>query len=285
MPSSSDIGEKLIPTGAAMMNLQQLRSWTSCSKQDARVPCSKPHTWIGSSSIPPRLVRLLMEVATNDTEPSGHHRFDPHYVSTALDTLEQCGDVSRDDLARLEFLSIRVLDHSEHGIRNLETQLSRTPALFMQALACAFGRNDGGKDPSEWQPSNSENRETVASDAYALLTTASRIPGTQADGSIDLEELKEWLKQVRILTREYGRTEIGDQMIGQLFCHCPIGASPFGTAALPVVVVVHAITGMVLTNLFPGFPPDTREKTFSSTHGDWSPGTTATGTRRKLAGS
>ena len=40
----------------------------------------------------------------------------------------------------------------------------------MQALAFAFGRNDGGEDPAEWQASNSDNREVVARAAYSLLT-------------------------------------------------------------------------------------------------------------------
>ena len=171
----------------------------------------------------PRLVRLLTEVATNGAEPPAHYRLDGHYVSQALDTLEQRGDTSRDDLARLEFLFIRALDRSKHGIRNLEAQLAETPALFMQALALAFGRNDGGKDPAEWQAPNSDNREAVARAAHALLTSASRIPGTQTDGGIDLKQLKAWMEQVRSLAREYGRAEIGDEMIGQLLSHCPPG--------------------------------------------------------------
>ena len=171
----------------------------------------------------PRLMRLLTEVATNGAEPWGYHRLDGYYVSKALDTLEQRGDMPRDDLARLEFLFIEVLKRSEHGIRNLDAQLSETPALFMQALAHAFKRNDGREDPAEWQLSNSENRSAVAHACYALLTNASQIPGTQADGTIDVKELKAWLEQVRTLAREYGRIDSGDQMIGQLLSHCKSG--------------------------------------------------------------
>ena len=171
----------------------------------------------------PRLIRLLTEVATNGAEPPTLYRLDGYYVSEALDTLEQRGDTSRDDLARLEFLFIEALDHSKHGIPNLEAQLAETPALFMQALALPFRRNDGGEDPPEWQPPNSDNREAVASAAYVLLTSASRIPGTQPDGRIDLKKLTDWLEQVRSLAREYGRAEIGDEMIGQLLSHCSPG--------------------------------------------------------------
>ena len=168
----------------------------------------------------PRLMRLLHQVATNDAEPPDHYRIRGHSISTALKTLEQRGDTSRDDLARLEFQFIDALDHSEHGIRNLETQLSANPELFMNALALSFKRNDGGEDPPEWRPPNSESRSALAHAAYTLLTTASRIPGTQTDDSIDQEKLKEWVTQARTLARKYGRAVIGDQMIGQLLSHC-----------------------------------------------------------------
>ena len=125
-------------------------------------------------------MRLLMEVATNGAEPLTLYRLDGYYVSEALETLEQRGDTSRDDLAQLEFLFIKALDHSKHGIRNLEAQLAQTPALFMQALALTFHRNDGGEDPAEWRTPNSGIREAVASAAYRLLTSVSRIPGNPA---------------------------------------------------------------------------------------------------------
>ena len=171
----------------------------------------------------PRLIRLLTEVATSTEEVPSHYRIDRYHVSKALDTLEQRGDTSRDDLVPLEYLFISVLDGSDHGIPNLEAQLSESPALFMRALALACKRNDGGEDPIEWQRPNSDNRDAVVSAAYCLLTKASRIPGTQADASINLKELKIWLEQVRTLAVKYGRVEIGDQMIGRLLSHCPPG--------------------------------------------------------------
>ena len=168
----------------------------------------------------PRLIRLLNEVATNEAEPHDHYRVKGYHISKALDTLEQRGDTSRGDLARLEFVFIDALDHSEHGIRNLEAQLSENPDLFMHALALTFKRNDIGEDPPEWRPPSSESRTALAHAAYRLLTSASRIPGTQTDASIDQEKLREWVKQARTLAHKYGRAEMGDQMIGQLLSRC-----------------------------------------------------------------
>ena len=170
-----------------------------------------------------RLVHLLIESATSDSEPSNHYHFDSYCISEALDVLEERGDTSHDELARLEFMFIKALGHTTHGIRNLEAQLSKTPTVFMQALALAFKRNDGGEDPVEWHLSNSDHRALVGSAAYSLLTDANRVPGTQADGNINLTELKKWLEQARELACQYGRVDIGDQMIGQLLSHCREG--------------------------------------------------------------
>ncbi len=171
----------------------------------------------------PRLMRLLKDVATNNPKPPDSNQLNGHYVSETLNTLAQRGDAACKELAQLEFLFIRVLDDFGHGIPHLEALLSKSPALFMEALAYAFKRDDGGEDPAEWQPENSENRSAFVYACYQLLDRASRIPGTQDDGSIDFELLRAWLNEVRTLTRRYGRVSIGDQKIGQLLSHCPQG--------------------------------------------------------------
>ena len=170
-----------------------------------------------------RLVRLLTEAARNNSEPSTNYRLDSYYISEALDVLEERGDVSCDELVQLEFMFIQELGRTKHGIHNLEVQLSKAPMLFMQVLALAFNREDDGGDSIEWSFFNSNHHTLVGSDAHVLLRRASRVPGAQADGSINRDELKKWLEQTRGLARQYGRAEIGDQMIGQLLSRCREG--------------------------------------------------------------
>ncbi|HZL69716.1 MAG TPA: hypothetical protein VFC29_20580 [Candidatus Limnocylindrales bacterium] len=98
-----------------------------------------------------RLKRLLNEVGSCDSEPAGTYRIDPYYLSSALSILQGRPGVTPDEMARLEFQFIRALDHSEHGIPNLERRLVESPQLFMQVLALTFRRTDGGEDPPEWR--------------------------------------------------------------------------------------------------------------------------------------
>lgn len=168
-----------------------------------------------------RLKRLLTELATNRSEKSSYYRITPNHISEALDILEVRSDITSNEIANLEYQFILILNHTEHGIRNLETKLSESPRLFMEALVFSFKRSDNREDPNEWKLSSKEEQEAVAKIYFELLSKAKRIPGTLKDGSIDGKKLKEWLREVRILSRKFGRLVVGDQMIGQFLSNSP----------------------------------------------------------------
>ena len=163
-----------------------------------------------------RLKRLLLAVATVDAEPADWYRLDAYRLSEALDSLDGRTGVSLDEMAQLEFLFITALEHSEHGIPNLERQIAESPALFVQILALVFKRNDDGQDPPEWRIENPERRVELASAAYHLLRQIGRIPGTGPDGKVNAEALLDWMTEVRRLCAEHGRVEVGDEQIGEL---------------------------------------------------------------------
>jgi hypothetical protein len=175
-----------------------------------------------------RLKRLLEQVGTCDAEPAGTYRLDPHYISEALSILDTRPGVTRDEMARLEFLFIRALDYSEHGIPNLERELVESPRLFVQVLALAFKRNDAGQDPPEWRIHNAEQRQAAALAAYTLLDKIRRIPGTDENGTINAADLKTWVTEARSLCLEHGRAAIGDQKIGQILAAAPVGDDGIG---------------------------------------------------------
>lgn len=171
-----------------------------------------------------RLKRLLEQAGTRDLEAAGSYRLDPHYISEALSTLNGRPVVTRDEMARLEFLFIRALDRTEHGIPNLERQLVESPRLFVQVLALAFKRSDDSEDPPGRRIQNDEQRQVLALAAYTLLDRIRRIPGTDDNGTINAADLKTWVTETRALCLEHGRAAIGDQKIGQILSAAPVGA-------------------------------------------------------------
>lgn len=169
-----------------------------------------------------RLKRLLLEIGTCHAEAAGAYRLDAHDLSSALSILEQRSGVTEEEMARLELQFITALEHTKHRIPNLERQVGRSPALFVQALSIIFPRKDGGEDLPEWHVKE-ENRSRVATAAYSLLEGIKRVPATGNDGRINEEELRAWMKEARSLCSKCGRIEKGDQRLGQLLSAPVIG--------------------------------------------------------------
>jgi hypothetical protein len=164
----------------------------------------------------PLIVRLLKDLATKSSEHDSNIRFQGYELSQAFEVLDDRAEVSADEMAHLEFLYLSALEHEKRGIPNLERQIAETPALFVQAVCLTYKRKDEGEDPPEWRVANQEARTNIATQAYALLHKAKRIPGAGNDGKIDVSKLKEWLKEVRALCKTYGRELAGDNSIGEL---------------------------------------------------------------------
>ena len=167
-----------------------------------------------------RLKRLLTALVEVDPEPDGQFRIE-RWLSRALDSLGGRRGVSADELAQLEFAFIQVLDRSEHGIPNLERKVTESPSVFVQALALLFKRRGRGQDPPEWRVDDPHRRAGLGSAAFRLLRHVRRIPGASDDGRVNGNALSRWVDEARHLCRDYGRSEIGDEQIGELLSRAP----------------------------------------------------------------
>ena len=168
-----------------------------------------------------RLKRLMMMIATTNDKSDYSYEPDSFYISHALRALDVRADVSEAEMAQLELFFIDALDNDEYGIPNLERQIEDSPDLFVHCLALLYRRDDGGQDPPSWQIKNSEQRAAATTNAYRLLRRLRRIPGSEADGTIDTKRLHRWVLEVRRLCTEHGRAGLCDQHIGQLLTNAP----------------------------------------------------------------
>ena len=170
-----------------------------------------------------RLTRLLHALPAADLKDFLKDSMVDHYTSKAFDELDKRSGVTVEEKAKLEYAHFILLDRSEHGIPNLEKQISISPGLYAQLIACVFKRADGEEDPPELRFGDPEQRAAITRVAYRLLDRISRIPGTNGNGNIDAGELKAWLGEVRLLCARYARTEIGNHMLGQFLARAPAG--------------------------------------------------------------
>jgi hypothetical protein len=164
-------------------------------------------------------------------ETARAYQLERYYITQAFSVLRESGELSEDELASLEFLYLEALepdvDDEEEGakskIPNLERHIEKNPDVFVQAVAFAFKRSDGGEDPPELRPANDEELEHRARSAYTLLQALRRIPGRDRLGKLDAKEIEAWVRKVRASLKELARVDIGDQCIGQLFAKAPKG--------------------------------------------------------------
>ncbi len=168
-----------------------------------------------------RLKRLLRDVLTVDYEPEGHYQVSPHHLSKALIELGQRNGVSEEEMAHFEFQYIGILDIGDYRVENLERQVFKVPLLFVRILALVFRRSDGGRDPADWHLDESQ-KQRLGSAGYRILDRMALNPVREADGSVNVEKLHRWVIEARELCLEYGRSEIGDQYIGQLFARMDV---------------------------------------------------------------
>ena len=196
------------------------------------------------------LKRLLIGLISSEGVPEDAFRIASRDISDALETLNARPGVTVHEMARLEFAFIHALGHQrEHRIPNIERLLSESPALFVGFLSHCFKRRDGGQDPKEWQVVSETRRKALAESGYELLRQVVRIPGTEANGSIDLNTLLHWLEEARRLCADVGRREVGDLMIGELLSR----ASPDEDGTWPCSAVCGALEAVASEDVAQGF--------------------------------
>lgn len=172
-----------------------------------------------------QLIKLLNEVAINSSEPDGHFHISSYEVEEFLKSLNERADVDFMEMVRLEFLYIEVLGAtSKYGVPNLSKEITQTPLFFIQLLALCFKRDDNSEHPTEWQlPTDPKQRQNMAKNAYSALEAASIIPGTLDDGAVDVDQLRDWINNVRNLAKENGLADIADGRIGRILSMSGIG--------------------------------------------------------------
>ena len=196
-----------------------------------------------------RLKRLLTDVATVGAESQGTYRLDAHDISEALEALDGRAGITVNDMAQMEFRFVTALDHSKHGIPNLERQIAESPPLYMQVMALLWKRSDDGEDPPESQIEDPERRRSIASAMHRVLHQMTRIPGTNADGKIVANDLTDWLTQVGALAGQYARADITDHCLGQLLAKAP----PESTGVWPCAAVCEAMERIASPEIARGF--------------------------------
>ena len=164
-------------------------------------------------SIDAIMLKTVLEAIRSGSEPDGPLP-EGWNIGKALSAIETSGSVSRRDLAMLEFAFFRALEHTEHGTKNLYAELLADPALFMECICLVYKPRNSEPDLFD------EGLRTAADLAWTILHSERGIPGKRSDGSIDDDEMKRWVRDVRRLAAEKDRVTVTDLAIGEWLSDC-----------------------------------------------------------------
>jgi addiction module HigA family antidote len=161
-----------------------------------------------------------------------------HDVQCILARLRNGQELSQSELGRLELQYLPLL-RPLHRPVTLYKSLQADPELFADVVTHAF-KGDGGDSDSSEAVDVSENEATVrnrARLAWDLLSEWDSVPGTQSDGRLSSDALKDWCARARAACAAKRRSRVGDIQIGHVLAY----AVPDADGIWPPVAVRELI--------------------------------------------
>ncbi len=180
------------------------------------------------------MLRVLESGLSRDSNSDPLEKMDSYAIQELIGTLQGTSNVDTGRLSMIEWGYLPLLDsHSTHVEPvTLLAELQNSPELYIELLSTTFkAKSDppGVLPLNEWQLHQAKN-------SHALLNKFVRVPGTDANGTVDLAVLRDWMHKARELAKSYDREEIADEQVGEL-----LGRSSFTRHSPAVLTVLDEI--------------------------------------------
>ncbi len=174
-----------------------------------------------SSAIKTKTILKVLHAATDDPLPTEGNDVVMFQwgIARLFNRLDSDSTVSEDEIAWLEWQYLAILEHSERPAKMLHRFMSSRPQFFVEVLSAVFRASSKEASP-DYAPTSQER--AVASQAWRLLESWGQLPG-EDKGEIDANVLSEWVDEAHRLAVQAERGAIGDQYIGKLLAHSPVG--------------------------------------------------------------
>ncbi|HUN86138.1 MAG TPA: helix-turn-helix domain-containing protein [Terracidiphilus sp.] len=167
------------------------------------------------------IVDVLAAAATSPWPEDGNAAVMSQWgVAELLKVLD--ADESLEDavVARLEWVYLALLEHSQRTPIVLHRFMAADPGFFVQVLSAIF-RAHSESAPKLHEPSKQE--KAMATQAFRLLESWRTVPGNSSSG-LDADALKAWVREAHRLAVQAERGAVGDQYIGRALSFSPIGS-------------------------------------------------------------
>ena len=155
--------------------------------------------------------------------PEDAQSLDLYCIKDVMKTLQDQPGVNSDKLMGLEWAYLPALGRCQGFVpRTLERRLADDPAFFCEVIQAVF-RSSKVEFRTE---GHTENRASVAENAWRLLSEWKTPPGGTDAKPFDPEALCRWLNHVKDLCEETGHLEVALSRVGHVLVYVP--ADPCG---------------------------------------------------------
>jgi transcriptional regulator with XRE-family HTH domain len=144
-------------------------------------------------------------------------QYDVKVLIERLQKLVEAGDahVEENQVASLEWKYLEILDGHTATPKILYRRLDTKPGFFVELLSIVFSPSG---DQEGQRPKPSESERARALQAFRLLNSWQRVPGSRLDGSINEGILRGWVRSAQTAVAENERLRHHvDTMIGNVF--------------------------------------------------------------------
>jgi len=160
-------------------------------------------------------VRALL-AALSSKEPV--YAMDSYHIVELIKYLQSNLDVSSDDLFRIEWAYLPLLNHYNGASpKLLEKRLANDPKFFCEVIQLIYRSKNKDKIESKI----TEESKEIATNAWRLLYEWKTLPGMQDDGMFDRMHFIDWLKHVKESCTKSGHLEVALIRVGKILIHCP----------------------------------------------------------------
>lgn len=170
--------------------------------------------------IPAKFIAELLKRAASEKSIDDISIVHPWDIEELFKILDQSGEIENDELVKLEWLYLPILARvgSSRPPRTLHQELANNPEFFVTVIRYAYKPRKKDFDEEEKGLPEKLKRKRARL-AHELLHSWKTIPGSDENGKIDYQKLKDWVDRARSLCKEQDRLEICDEHIGQVLAY------------------------------------------------------------------
>lgn len=179
------------------------------------IECIYAHFFTQKKFFKDRAIRALLEGVTSEETAGG---MDSYHVTEIIKMLQDDKDINEDELFRIEWAYLPLLDrYNKAEPKLLEKYLSTKPEFFVEIIQLMYR----SKKEENTEIKIDENKQTLAKNAWKLLHDWKRPPGLRDECSYSSADLLKWLNKVKEMCTESGHLEVALIHLGHVLFYTP----------------------------------------------------------------